>query len=162
MHRTGHYGAALIFYAPLGLLITLLINLEFAFVGGAGAVALSMIPDWDMKIPGIKHRGITHTIHFAVFVSALVGLGGFVLGVQSTLAAGLVLGGFAFAVSTVSLGSHIAADALTPAGVEPFLDDRHYSYDIARAANPIANYGLLAFGVLVTGLAVLTAGVLGL
>jgi inner membrane protein len=49
-----------------------------------------------------------------------------------------------------TVGSHILADALTPAGVRPFAPyrDDFYSYDLARASNPIANYALLAVGVL--------------
>lgn len=45
------------------------------------------------------------------------------------------------------------ADALTPAGVRPFAPyrDGFYSYDLARASNPIANYALLAVGVLAAG-----------
>jgi len=44
-------------------------------------------------------------------------------------------------------------------GVEPFapIRDDHYTYDVARASNPLANYGLLAMGVVATGLA-LAAG----
>lgn len=44
------------------------------------------------------------------------------------------------------MGSHIAADALTPAGVEPFGDGRQYSFDVGRADSLIANYVLLAAG----------------
>lgn len=50
------------------------------------------------------------------------------------------------------------ADALTPAGVEPFGDGRHYSYEVARAANPLANYTLLAIGLLAVAVAYALGG----
>jgi inner membrane protein len=59
------------------------------------------------------------------------------------------------------IGSHIAADALTPMGVEPYRDGRHYSYDVAKAANPLANYALLAVGVLAVGVAYVAGATVG-
>jgi len=40
-------------------------------------------------------------------------------------------------------------------GIEPYapVRDNHYTYDVARAANPIANYVLLALGIVATGVA---------
>lgn len=160
MHRTGHYGAALIGYAPIGFIATVLFGLKLAIAGGAIAVGLSMVPDWDMRIPGIKHRGVTHTVHFAVVFGSVVGLAGLLIGLQIGIGAGVVLGGFGFMVGTVSIASHIAADALTPAGVDPLMTGETVSYDVARAANPIANYALLVVGGLVTAVAVLSAGML--
>lgn len=49
---------------------------------------------------------------------------------------------------------HIGADALTPAGVEPLGDGRHYAVDVATAGNPIANYVLLGIGGVLTVVAV--------
>jgi inner membrane protein len=48
----------------------------------------------------------------------------------------------------VAIGSHVAADALTPAGVRPFapLTSRKYTYSVTTAKNPVANYLLLALG----------------
>ena len=162
MHRTGHYGAALIAYAPLGFIAAVLFGLEFAIVGGAVAVGLSMVPDLDMRIPGVKHRGITHTVHFAVGVGIIVGLLGFILGIQVGLGAATILAVFGFLIGVVSIGSHIAADALTPAGVDPFMSGETISYDVARASNPFANYALLVAGGLVTIAAIAAAGIISL
>lgn len=160
MHRYGHYGAALLAYAPVGLLV-LALGFETAAVGGAMAtVGLSMLPDIDLKLPFIKHRGPTHTVTFALLVGAIVGLVFAAMGAAhpdiGTLLA-VALGPFGFVVGALAVGSHIAADALTPMGVEPFGDGRHYSYGLCTADNEKWNYALLGFG----GLAVAIAYGLG-
>jgi len=38
-------------------------------------------------------------------------------------------------------------------GVDPFRTGRRYSFDVVRAANPIANDALLALGVVSVGIA---------
>ena len=54
-----------------------------------------------------------------------------------------------FVVGAGTIMSHIAADALTPAGVRPLtpVDDTHYSLDLVKAKNPLANYALLGLGI---------------
>lgn len=152
MHRPGHIGAALFAYAPLGGLAVALGAGGLAIAGGASAVVLAMLPDYDQRIPLLTHRGITHTVWFALLVGAvLAGVGLAVAGQRPHPLATVTTALFAGLVGTVTVASHIAADALTPAGVRPFapLRDRRYTYDLARAANPLANYALLALGVAV-------------
>lgn len=36
--------------------------LELGVLGAGGAVALAMVPDWDMRIPFVSYRGPTHTV----------------------------------------------------------------------------------------------------
>ena len=129
MHNPGHYGAVA--------------------VGGA------MIPDLDMRIPGIQHRGITHTVWFALVAGISLGVGGVVLGSSSGALVAVGLGAFGFLVGTLTVGAHLLADALTPMGVRPLepVDDREVSLDVAKAANPLANYALLSLGIAATGLA---------
>jgi len=158
MHREGHVGAALLVYAPLGFIVTLLAGAEAAIIGAVGASALAMVPDWDMRVPFVKHRGPTHTVHFAVLVGIILGIAGAALGAQEGIVAAIVLGIFGVVLGALTIASHIAADALTPMGVKPFRNGQKYSFDVARAANPIANYGLLALGVI----ALAGAAVLGL
>lgn len=159
MYRTGHYGAALLAYAPLGFAATAGGFAELALAGGAGAAALAVVPDYDQRVPGVTHRGPTHTVVFALAAAALVGTAAGALAWSTGPLAAAGLGAFAFVGAALSLGSHLAADALTPAGVAPFAPVRSttYSFDVARAANPVANYGLLALGVAVA-LAALAAG----
>lgn len=151
MHREGHYGAALVAYAPLGAVAVLLGAETVALAGAVAAVGLAMVPDYDQRVPGLAHRGPTHTVWFALAVGLVAGgVGGWV-GSSSHPAATAGLAAFGFLVGTGTILSHIAADALTPMGVRPFapLDGRHVSLDLVRAANPVANYALLVLGMAV-------------
>jgi inner membrane protein len=148
MHRNGHYGAALLGYAPLGL-VTLAAGFEVAGVGGAVvSVGLAMVPDWDMRLPNVAHRGPTHTVRFALGVGAVMGVAGavslYLLGHGPLLSAGVAT--FGVAVGTTAILSHIGADALTPMGVEPLGDGRTYSLEVCRADSLFGNYGLLILG----------------
>jgi inner membrane protein len=151
MHREGHYGAALVAYAPLGFVVIALGYPTAAVGGGALALVLAMLPDWDQRIPGVPHRGPTHTVGFAGVVAlatALLAAG--VVGSQAgTGAVEIVAGGaFGAAVGGLTIGSHIGADALTPMGVEPLGEDGpHITYRVCRADSTLGNYGLLALGV---------------
>jgi len=160
MHREGHIGAALLAYAPVGFVALALGFQGIAVLGAIGAGALAMVPDYDQNVPGISHRGITHTVWFAGLVGLVLGIAGAAIGLgQDGLLAAVGLGFFGAVVGSGTMLSHIAADALTPMGVEPYapIRDDHYTYDVARASNPLANYGLLALGTVVT-LVVLAAG----
>lgn len=155
MHRTGHYGVALLVYAPIGFL-TLVFGLEaLALLGGAVVVGGTMVPDLDMKIPFIKHRGVTHTVWFATASGVVVGLVGAVIGLQVGVLTAIVLGVFGLLTGVLAIGAHLLADALTPMGIRPLepIDDRKYCFDVAKAANPVANYALLAVGVMAAGMA---------
>lgn len=153
MHREGHIGVALVAYAPLGFIAVLVGAGELAFVGGLASVGLAMAPDIDMRLPLVEHRGPTHTVWFAAVVGLAGGIAGAAYGAQTGLLAGVAGLTFGSAVGTVAVASHLVADALTPAGIQPFapMRDDHYSYDLTRASNPISNYALLALGAAVAG-----------
>ncbi len=158
MHREGHYGVALLVYAPIGFLLLAAGLTEFALAGGAIVVGGAMLPDLDMRIPFVTHRGITHTVWFAIGVGTALAVGGVAAGIQVGLLEAAVLGFFGLFVGVLTVSTHLLADALTPMGIRPFqpIDDRKYSLDVVTAANPIANYGLLAIGVVVAGIVVFT------
>ncbi|QZP39341.1 metal-dependent hydrolase [Halobaculum magnesiiphilum] len=162
MYRTGHYGAALLGYAPIGFLLLLFGLRELALLGGAGAVVLAMVPDLDQRVPGVTHRGPTHTVWFGLFIGGVLGIGAGLMGSSRGVIAATSLAVLGFLVGAVSVLSHIAADALTPAGVRPFtpVRNRRYSYNVATAKNPIANYALLGAGVLVSGAALVVGSTL--
>lgn len=153
MYKNGHYGAALLAYAPLGTATLLFGFPNAAVAGGVATVALATVPDLDMKIPSIAHRGPTHTVQFAVLVGAVLATVALAVAVTSEMppitTAGSVV--FGFVTGSLAIGSHIAADALTPMGVEPFgADGPHYSLGWVRAANRLANYALLGLGLSAT------------
>lgn len=149
MHREGHVGAALVAYAPLGALTMGVGFDELAILGAFGAVGLAMAPDIDMRIPGVRHRGITHTVWFALAVGGVCAILGAYIGASQGILALLGLAIWGFLIGALTIGAHLLADALTPAGVRPFIPyrAREYSLAVARASNPIANYVLLALGV---------------
>jgi inner membrane protein len=158
VYQTGHYGTALLAYAPLGFVATAAGFRTLALVGGALAVALAMVPDWDTRVPFVAHRGPTHTVWFAVLVATVVAAGGFALGQSRGAVPALGLAGFGFLVALVTICSHIAADSITPMGVTPFtpFSDHHITYDVVPAKHTVANYVLLGSGV------VASAGAFGL
>jgi len=178
MHRDGHYGAALLVYAPVGFLVTVLGYPTLALLAGGVALALAMVPDLDIRVPGLEHRGPTHTVGFALAVGAVVGAAGVTFAtagdpaaVSTDLAAlarapatALGVGVLGFLVGFLTVCSHIAADALTPMGVTPLwpLSDRHVSVGVVRASNRLANLVLLGVGTAVAagayGLALRVAG----
>lgn len=163
MHREGHVGAALLAYAPVGA-VTLALGFDtLALLGGVGVAGLAMLPDVDQRIPGLTHRGPTHTVWFALAVGVVLAVAGGVVGGSHGPLAAAGLAVWAFVVGTGTVGSHILADALTPAGVRPFAPycGGFYSYDLARASNPIANYALLAVGVLAAAGALAVGNAIG-
>lgn len=159
MYRTGHYGAALLAYAPLGFCTLVVGFRDLALLGGAVALALATLPDIDHRLPGVSHRGATHSVWFAVAVGVLVGVAGVAVGAGRGTLGGAGVGLFGFAVGTVAILSHLGADALTPMGITPFAPLRgdHYSLDVTRAANPVANAVLLVAGIAVTAGALVAA-----
>jgi len=150
MYRLGHQGAALILYAPLGLSLLLLGRPTLAVVGGGASLALASLPDVDQRLPGVQHRGVTHTVGFALVVGAAVGSIGWLLGADAGARAESAAVGFA--VGATAIASHLLADVLTPMGVTPFwpLSDRHYTAGLCRADNTVANYALLGLGIAIT------------
>jgi len=149
MYRNGHYGAALLAYAPIGTTAILFGSPNAATAGGIVTVFLATVPDLDMKIPDLAHRGPTHTVHFAAVVGIVVAVLAFGVAMLSDMSALATAGSavFGFFTGSVAIGSHIVADALTPMGVEPFgADGPHYSLGWVRAANQLANYVLLGLG----------------
>ncbi|PSQ00860.1 metal-dependent hydrolase [Halobacteriales archaeon QS_4_69_31] len=152
MYKTGHWGSALLVYAPVGGVLLAGGWRGAALVGGAVVLALARVPDYDQRIPFVSHRGPTHTLGFAVLVALATGAAG--LALAGTLAPGrrLVVGAFCALAGLLSILSHLLADALTPAGIRPFwpVSSRSYSLDLVRADSALGNYMVLSLGVFVT------------
>lgn len=170
MYRAGHLGVALLAWVPVGAGLVLAGAPGLAILGAGTMVGLSMLPDHDHDVPLIDHRGITHTLWFALAVGAIGGGVGWWLGVSGAGAAvlglapgavvdapeGVVLGAFGFGVGTFAILAHLLADALTPSGVPLLwpLSGRRYTLGLWRADNAVANYGLLALGAFSVAIAV--------
>lgn len=152
MYRLGHYGAALVVYAPLGLVLLLAGRETLAVAGGGVSLALASLPDVDQRLPFVDHRGPTHTLGFALGVGACVSAAGWVLGGEGGLGNSVELAAVGFVVGTAVVVSHLLADVITPMGITPFwpLSKRHYTAGLCRADNALANYVLLGLGVLLT------------
>lgn len=149
MYQVGHYGAALLAYAPLGTGVALAGHETAAIVGILACVALSTLPDCDHRLPVIEHRGPTHSLVFALLVGAGLAATTAILVDASSPLVDVGFVAFAFVVGTLSIVSHLLADALTPMGIRPFwpISRRHYTLEVTRAATPLANYVLFVLGV---------------
>ncbi|WP_435358180.1 metal-dependent hydrolase [Haloarchaeobius sp. DFWS5] len=158
MYRTGHYGVSLLLYAPVGAALVLADATVFALVGGAVVLGLTPLPDYDLRVPFIPHRGPTHSFVFAAFVGAVVGAAGFYGAPQLGLDP-QTLGTFGFAMGAFAIVGHLAGDVITPMGIEPFwpLSSKNFSLRLTTADNRFWNWGLLTLGVFVT---VVTVGLL--
>lgn len=159
MYRTGHYGVSLLLYAPVGFALLLAGLPAVALLGGAAMLALAPLPDYDQRVPLVEHRGPTHTFAFALLVGAVLGGAGY--GAAPSLGLDpFVLGVAGVAVGCYGIVAHLAGDVLTPAGIEPFwpVSSRNYTLSVTRADSTVANYALLALGVLVTVLAAVVGG----
>jgi len=152
MYRLGHQGAALVGYAPLGLVLLSLGRPTLALTGGGVSLALASLPDVDQRLPGVDHRGVTHTLGFALAVGGALGGVGWLLGRGAGVGAALELAVVGFLVGATAIVSHLLADVITPMGITPFwpVSDRHYTFDVCRADNTLANYALLGLGVALT------------
>ena len=162
MRLTGHVGAALLLFAPLGFVASVAGAADLATFGPLGAIGLAKLPDVDRALPWIEHRGLTHTVWFALLLGGALGVGGFLFesggGVGFATGVGLFVGATGF----LTVCSHLAADALTPMGVRPFapVRSRSFAYGLARSTNSVANYALLAIGATVLGTAYWLASLL--
>jgi inner membrane protein len=154
MHARGHKGIALLLYAPITYIL-LTMSRPFLAVGGLVVVLmLSMLPDIDMVISLLKHRGSTHTVWFAIAVG--IGLVGLVLGivyginslgiVAVAVPAAYLL--FVFGVGFLGILYHIIGDATNQTGVRPWwpLSNRKYALKVSNSDSKIANWAYYIIG----------------
>lgn len=150
MYRNGHIGVSLLVFAPVGYWLVTVGEPEIALLTGAVMIWLAMLPDIDHRLPILEHRGVTHSLAFAVLVGGVFAAAGAVLsGAFSVAGVGLVT--FGFLLGFLIVFAHLLGDTLTYAGVNYFWPlSRTFSFSLTRADNPVANYGFLGLGVLVT------------
>lgn len=155
MFPPGHYGVALLLYAAVGYALLSRGYSQDALYGGGIVLSYTLFPDMDGKFDIFLHRGMTHTIWFALAVGVFC-----VLIVASSLwrrPRGEAIRGalWAFFLGSFAVVAHLLADVLNPWGVMPVypLSPALYSLDLVRATNDAANYALLALGVAIATLA---------
>lgn len=162
VYRAGHLGLSLLVVLPVGLALVLAGRPDLAVLGEVCVLSVASLPDVDHELPLVSHRGVTHTIWFALLVGAGFGAAGWVLGGRSATPAVPELAVTGFAFGTLGICAHLLGDVLTPMGITPVwpLSKRTLTLGLVRANNPIANYGLLAAGLVgtVAALLVVTPG----
>ena len=161
MYRLGHQGLNLALYAPVLGVALLLGEGTLGLLGGVVVFATASLPDVDVKLPGVDHRGVTHTVWAALAVGGVAAVASLVaatsLGFGSAFGLSLAVGGSL----TFSVLGHVAGDALTPMGIRPFapVDDREYSLGVCRADSWLGNRLLFGLGIAsVVGVGLLLTG----
>jgi len=157
MYPPGHVGLTAVLVAPFVYWFRLAGRERTAAECLVVAIALSLLPDVDALLPGLVHRGVTHTLLAAVVagvvVAALVRPDG-----ASPLALADERVTVSACIGAAGVVSHLAGDIITPMGIQPLFPLRQtlYTLDIVQASSPAANSLLLIAG----GIAVtLTYGV---
>ena len=145
MMRVGHYGAAMLAYLPV-LVVLGSTNRALSIAGLGGTLVGSRLPDLDQSVPFVPHRGPTHTVWFAAMVGLLTAGAVHSLFPSLRVPALLVIG-FAPALGVIS---HLLADAITPAGVRPLwpASGKLVAVGVLRAENGLANRLLFTLGLL--------------
>ena len=157
MYLLGHLGAAMVAYVVVRRSL-LRRRAPGPSPALAGLLLLAMLPDADNYLPSVDHRGITHTVWFAVAVGVVVALvaaavdrrlGRADSDSETLPSARGRAAARGFAVGAGAVLVHLAADTVTPMGVRPFapLFDAGGSLSLVSAADPHANAAVFAAGV---------------
>ena len=149
MYRTGHLGVSLLLFGPVGNWLVTAGYPALALLVGATMVSLANLPDLDTQVPGLPHRGPTHSLPFAAVVGAVLAfLAARVEPVFAvTVPPGLSMATAGFLLGFGSVLAHLLADVITPMGVAflwPY--PRRWSLNLTPSKDPVWNYGLLALG----------------
>lgn len=141
MYAPGHVGLALLSYAPLGAASVRRSRHRLAVAGLVVVTALATLPDLDLYVPLLAHRGVTHTVWFALGVGLAL-----VLAVRAwdESERAVLVGG----LGLLALLAHLAGDVVTPMGLRPFapLVDTHYTLSLVKSRNPSVNRTLFGLG----------------
>ena len=159
MFLPGHYGMALALYAAVGYFLLTRGYARDALSGGGIVLAYTLFPDMDGKLSFFVHRGVTHTLWFAVAVGALC-----VLVVASSLRGrkrreAIRGAAWAFFLGAFAVVAHLLADVINPWGIMPLypVSPALYTFDLVRATNDAANYAMFAGGACVAATVLVVA-----
>lgn len=162
MHARGHKGIGLLLYAPITYAL-LRLNQPILAIGGLVLVlTLSMLPDKDMVIALLPHRGPTHTIWFALAVGAALGGIGIIiqLGLDKIgIVAVAVPVVFLFGIGFLSILYHIIGDALNPSGVRPYtpVSRKKHALGLTKSNSFVWNWLFFVLGLVANLIAVALA-----
>lgn len=73
MYQTGHVGLALLCWTPLGTVLVARGRVGLAITTGLLCLWLATLPDVDLSVSVLRHRGPTHSVTFALVVAVAVG-----------------------------------------------------------------------------------------
>lgn len=163
MHSKGHAGMSLFLSAPI---LAVFLYFDYLLLGlfFVGSVTLMpMIPDIDIKLQKyfnfINHRGITHTVQFAVvfgliYASVIGGILYYIIGVEYILTlikpdSFIIILGVAFITGFSAILYHLIGDAFTPTGINFFSKSSEYgfTFDKFYAKNKVANESAIILGI---------------
>lgn len=119
MNYRGHTGLGLLFTAPIAVAVGLLTHPAIGLLAFITGLAGGHIPD-ACELPGMSHRGVTHTLIFGIFVSIALAFS-IIQGAQPLTkysqipVSPLILGVITFVSMLVGFISHLFGDALTEA-----------------------------------------------
>lgn len=148
----GHIGITLFLCAPLAnVLVTSGHRAEVPRWVGI-ALFVTLLPDFDVFIPWITHRGITHSLLAAVCLGVVVGVvtAGRWEPIFTSSEDYLRQAMLGFTVGAGSIISHLVGDVITPMGVRPFFPfDSVFSLNLVYAKDIGANLAFVVVGVVV-------------
>lgn len=169
MLREGHLGLGLLLFAPVGGVLLWLERWILFGVSLWPVLVGTVLPDLDLRLPVVSHRGWTHTVWFVLFLVAAGPIIGVVSTVVSnhliadvsgtfTLVSGAIVGTLFGTALAFGVATHILGDVVTPRGVKLFtppipgdiggidVSQRTVSLDLVKADNQIMNRSLLMSG----------------
>lgn len=126
MYAQGHYGIGMLLSTPIVGTLLLFDAVLISFVFTTWVIVTVTLPDIDLKQPfsqWVRHRGITHTVWFAILTgiiaTIITGLVGILFNsiINFPLIYALVgsfFGGF------LGVTFHLVGDVITPTGINPF------------------------------------------
>lgn len=174
---------AMLAYAPAGFFLLSDSKPGLTLLGLLGVLLVEPLPDTDQWIPGLRHRGTSHSLLCALLVGGVIGTLGWVVGeyvatlLVSSLAGlntatvgifanllqwiaeqldtldGRTLASFGFVIGVFGIVVHLLADAITIAGIRPLLPLFHWRVSLLSIRSDSAVANIGLLGVGVLALA---------